>query len=68
MTKMLDPLGLLNSPFVTTASTKAEVARMENTRIGVCPVCQQPMKSIIAAGIDSYVCMEHRVCVPKENE
>jgi hypothetical protein len=64
---LIDPLGLLNNPVTVVASSQQELARFENTQVGVCPVCKVQMRQILAAGIPSYVCMEHRICVPREN-
>lgn len=56
---------------VITAKTSEKVevvAKAENLNVGHCPQCKQKMKTIIVSGIDSYICMEHRVVMPREND
>lgn len=43
-------------------------ARVENTNISVCPVCSTKMKRSTACGIPVYVCLAHRIIMPRENE
>lgn len=64
--KLSDPLGMLNQPKVETAAAM-ETARMDNMRIGVCPVCAGSMKKLMAADILSYVCLDDNVSLPCED-
>lgn len=65
--KLVDPLlqQLASSGAVTETSKKAETAANLNEKIDVCPKCGQKMQPTVAAGIPSYVCMEHRVVFPQ---
>lgn len=33
-----------------------------------CFICNEKMKRLEANGVDSYVCLQHRVCLPCEND
>jgi hypothetical protein len=59
----IDPLGLVESK----GSSKVVVARVENTVVGVCPLCSVPMQTLEVADVQAYVCMEHCVCLPVED-
>ena len=53
-----------------------ETSRVTNTQLGVCPIClsqgstpeNAKMQVLKANGIDSYVCLTHRVCLPTEDK
>ncbi|QJT71287.1 hypothetical protein GR11A_00250 [Vibrio phage vB_VcorM_GR11A] len=66
----------IKSPLATIAATNGgveqqkqdkdvETAALTNDAPEVCPVCKKPMKQVLANGIPSVVCMEHRVCLPR---
>ena len=64
-TQRIDPLGLLRKPGAETAGVpKKEVARMNNTVPGLCPICQAQMPVVQVGNVDAYVCIDHCVCLP----
>lgn len=69
MTKRIDPLGLVNAPTQTTAAVAEtaahkETARMTNTVLGACPICNVAMPVVEVGRVQAYVCAEHCVCLP----
>ncbi len=44
-----------------------EEARWVNINVGVCPVCQQPMKILKTNGINSYTCISDRIALPVQD-
>lgn len=68
MTKHLkEPLGIFEGMKGTTVR-KSESARFENTKIGICPVCATPMKTLAVGGIPAFCCLQDCVCVPTPND
>lgn len=63
---MIDPLGVLAGADEK-PQPKAETARWENSEVGKCPVCKQQMRTLEAAGISSYVCLEHHIALPVQD-
>ncbi len=41
-----------------------ETSRVENTREGICPSCNEQMRLSTANGIPVHVCMQHSVVMP----
>jgi hypothetical protein len=54
----------MQEPVQPQGETKLVSARFENTEEGVCPVCHEPMKPTSANGVDSLVCLAHRIVMP----
>ena len=73
MTERIDPINAWApaSTAVLAMSTekpRAETARMRNTELGKCPVCNVDMPVVLAAdNIPVYVCEAHCVCVPTKD-
>ncbi|QJT70862.1 hypothetical protein GR7B_00064 [Vibrio phage vB_VcorM_GR7B] len=40
-------------------------AALSNDAPEVCPICKQPMRPVLANGIEAVVCMHDRVCLPR---
>ncbi len=43
-------------------------SRLDYSQVGICIYCGKPMRTISAAGEDSYVCMNDRYVAPLPNE
>lgn len=54
-----------SKPTAVVARTQ-ETARNKLEKIDHCPVCDKLMLPVSAAGIPSYYCQEHRVCLPQK--
>jgi hypothetical protein len=39
-------------------------ARVENNVVGQCPICHEPMPTVLANGIESYYCKRDCVSMP----
>jgi hypothetical protein len=57
----LDPYKILSK---SSGEKHVEVARHENTQPGICPKCGTQMRILSVSGIESYVCLTDRVCLP----
>jgi hypothetical protein len=57
---------------LTTPATEVVTAKAENNVLGSCPVCLQEgqpaqMRVLSANGIESFVCLNHRICLPTKD-
>jgi hypothetical protein len=74
MTKIVDPLGIVNNQQSTLVTAKTVTSRFDHgASLEDCPVClsegrsESRMKVLSCDGIEAYTCLEHCVCLPVEN-
>ncbi len=55
------------SPFESKKPKKETAGRNAIDSVDTCFSCNKPMKKLEVNGIDCFVCLEHRVCLPCPN-
>ena len=55
---------VMQQPETASGEAKLVSARFENTDEGLCPVCKTIMKPTNSNGIESLVCLTHRIVMP----
>ncbi len=59
---------MLKSPKELEIAKSSLTARVENTEVGVCPICHAGMETVQVKDIDSFVCTKCRVALPTPND
>ena len=54
-------------PTKMTSGVYQQTAKVTNTQVGVCPVCQKTMKVTQANNIPVFVCLDHNVVMPTQD-
>lgn len=55
------------APETAKAEAKPETARVENTALNQCPICQKPLRFCLSNNVPSMVCENHAVVMPTKD-
>lgn len=66
--KRIVPLGMaLEAAASAEIAGVAETARVENTKVNLCPICNTPLRFCMSNNVPAMVCQDHAIVMPTKD-